>query len=611
MYGAIIGDMVGSPFEFDRGTKTKKFELFSSRSHFTDDSVMTIAIGDALMKVGRHATVEEIHEYVIQSMKEWGQKYPRAGYGAGFSQWLRKENAEPYNSYGNGSAMRVSVAGWLYRTLERTREVARATAEVTHNHPEGIKGAEATASAIYLARTGSTKEEIREYVVREFHYNLDRTCDEIRPDYYHVESCQQTVPEAIIAFLEGEDFEDVLRTAVSLGGDCDTLTAIAASIAEAYYGIPEEIRLQAIKRVPGEFIPVLNHFGDIANRLTVADEIKTDNELIEAAIQDFYKRQDDTAFAEVLNAIDVTMKREGDFIVPVETPESMLELLDVEHVKEGDTVSIPNEMRLKLRRIQCREEEWLAVFTNQEEVDKGDSTSTINHPIDNFLKCVLESQDIVGVIINPWDKAFYFEKEIIRLFFEVSKEADMKKGIYLELGDITKLEVDCIVNAANKTLLGGGGVDGAIHRAAGPELLKECKKLHGCKTGEAKITGGYNLPAKYVIHTVGPIYSGQPMDERHLHSCYYNSLELAKKNNIHSIAFPAISTGVYGYPLEEAVVVAMKAISSWLSANEDYTMAIILCCFDSDTYEAYDNFIQYIRSGEYNSEGEDTYGEND
>ena len=165
-------------------------------------------------------------------------------------------------------------------------------------------------------------------------------------------------------------------------------------------------------------------------------------------------------------------------------------------------------------------------------------------------------------------------------------------GIFLELGNITELDVDCIVNAANKSLLGGGGVDGAIHRAAGPGLLQECRTLHGCETGEAKITKGYQLPANYVIHTVGPIYSGHPKDEKKLYSCYYNSLELAKKNDIHSIAFPAISTGVYGYPLKEAVVVAMNAISAWLAENEEYKMAIILCCFDQNTYDAYDSFIQ-------------------
>ena len=151
-----------------------------------------------------------------------GQKYPDAGYGRKFLCWLREKDPKPYGSCGNGSAMRVSAAGWLFDTLEETREKARLTAEVTHDHPEGIKGAEATSGAIFLARTGRSKEEIRDYIVQEFGYDLSRTCDQIRPNYYHNESCQKTVPEAITAFLEGTDFEDVIRTAVSLGGDCDT-----------------------------------------------------------------------------------------------------------------------------------------------------------------------------------------------------------------------------------------------------------------------------------------------------------------------------------------------------------------------------------------------------
>lgn len=175
MYGAILGDIIGSPFEFDRGDKTKNFDLFSKGCGFTDDSVMTIAVGEALLAVRPKAAVKEIEDAVASNMQDWGKRYPHAGYGGSFRHWLKENNPKPYGSYGNGSAMRVSAAGWLYDSIERTREVARATANVTHNHPEGIKGAEATASAIYMARNGSSKEEIKEYIEREFHYDLSRT----------------------------------------------------------------------------------------------------------------------------------------------------------------------------------------------------------------------------------------------------------------------------------------------------------------------------------------------------------------------------------------------------------------------------------------------------
>lgn len=259
MYGAILGDMIGAPYEFDRGNKTKDFPLFCRYSHFTDDSVMTIAVAEALLNtIGKSDDI--IKTELVKSMQKWGHIYPNAGYGGMFYFWLKEANPQPYGSYGNGSAMRVSSAGWLFDSLEETRHIARLTAEVTHNHPEGIKGAEATASAIYMARTGNSKEDIRNYIIKEFGYDLSRTCDEIRPSYHHVETCQQTVPEAISAFMEGLDFTDVIRTAVSLGGDCDTLTCIAGGIAEAYYSVPEELKKECIKRLPKDMTNVIRNF---------------------------------------------------------------------------------------------------------------------------------------------------------------------------------------------------------------------------------------------------------------------------------------------------------------------------------------------------------------
>ena len=221
---------------------------------------MTLAVADAFLSLPPEASEVEIRRFLVRSMQTYGRKYPYAGYGGMFRRWLKDPNPQPYGSYGNGSAMRVSSAAWLFGDLETVRYMARLSAEVTHNHPEGIKGAEATSSAIYLARTGSTKAEIKAYIEANFHYDLSRTCDEIRPAYRHVESCQETVPEAITAFLEGESFEDVIRTAVSLGGDCDTLTAIAGSIAEGFYGVPEELKKQCRERLPEDLRKVLRRF---------------------------------------------------------------------------------------------------------------------------------------------------------------------------------------------------------------------------------------------------------------------------------------------------------------------------------------------------------------
>ena len=265
MYGAILGDIIGSPYEFDRGGKTKDFPLFSADSVFTDDTVMTVAVAEAFLNIPGDAEAAAVHWEVTRMMQHFGRKYPHAGYGLRFRQWLWDRNPQPYNSWGNGSAMRVAAVGWLYGDLETVRRMARLSAEVTHNHPEGIKGAEATAAAIYLARTGSSKAEIKAYIEENFRYDLSRSCDEIRPTYRHVESCQETVPEAITAFLEGESFEDVIRIAVSLGGDCDTLTCIAGSMAEAFYGVPEELKEECRKYLPEDLLDVLTRFDNFLN----------------------------------------------------------------------------------------------------------------------------------------------------------------------------------------------------------------------------------------------------------------------------------------------------------------------------------------------------------
>jgi len=232
MIGAIAGDIIGSVYEH-RQIKTKDFPLFDARCTFTDDTVLTVAIADAILSGKPY----------LDSVRRIGRRYPDVGYGGSFIGWLYSPDARPYNSWGNGSAMRVSPIGFALTTEDEVLDQARATAEITHNHPEGVKGAQATALAVFLARTGADKESIRSRIASQFEYDLDRTVDDIRPSYAFDISCQGTVPEAIIAFLDSDSYEDAVRNAVSLGGDSDTLACITGGIAEALYGgVPDGIR---------------------------------------------------------------------------------------------------------------------------------------------------------------------------------------------------------------------------------------------------------------------------------------------------------------------------------------------------------------------------------
>jgi len=238
--------------------------LFSDRSYFTDDTIMTLAVAEGLMDGYGDACRTEAA--IITAMLKYGNQYPNAGYGSRFLSWLSSDKPKPYNSFGNGSAMRVSAVGWIFDTMEQIEEYARISARVTHNHPEGIKGAQATAAAIYLARTGQSKADIKQYIELKYGYDLSRSLEVIRPGYHHVESCQETVPEAMIAFLESHDFEDAIRKAVSLGGDSDTLTAITGSIAEGFYGVPEWLAQKAVSMLDKPLRTVLKRWQEMMDR---------------------------------------------------------------------------------------------------------------------------------------------------------------------------------------------------------------------------------------------------------------------------------------------------------------------------------------------------------
>jgi ADP-ribosylglycohydrolase len=250
MIGAIAGDIIGSVYE-GCATKAIDFPLFSPQSRFTDDTVLTVAVADWILKGGD--LIDIFHTYVAT--------YPHAGYGMSFRNWAKEKQRDPYNSWGNGAAMRVSPVGFAFDSLDTVLAKAKEAAEVTHNHPEGIKGAQATAAAVFLARTTQDKAEIKHYIQTIFGYNLERTLNDIRPYYEFDVSCQGSVPESIIAFLESTDYEQTIRNAISLGGDADTMACIAGGIAQAYYGeIPNTIQEQTYSRLDGRLIPVVNDF---------------------------------------------------------------------------------------------------------------------------------------------------------------------------------------------------------------------------------------------------------------------------------------------------------------------------------------------------------------
>ncbi len=286
MLGAIAGDIIGSVYE-RKNIKSTEFPLFGENSRFTDDSVLTIAVA--------HAILDDL-DYA-DALKLYGRKYPNAGYGSSFRNWIFSSNKEPYNSWGNGSAMRVSPIGWAFNTVEDVLREAEKSAAATHNHPEGIKGAQSVALAILMARQGKAKEIIKQEIERRFDYDLSRSLSEIRPDYKFDVSCQGSVPESIIAFLESESFEDAVRLAISIGGDSDTIACIAGSIAEAFYKeIPPHILAEVKQRLPNGFWEIVERF-DFATKFSNG-KLKTNhdalNQLFEAYLKTDYVVKDET-----------------------------------------------------------------------------------------------------------------------------------------------------------------------------------------------------------------------------------------------------------------------------------------------------------------------------
>lgn len=406
MIGAIAGDVIGSIYEHFNN-KSKDFPLFSFNSQFTDDTVMTLAVAEALIRSYPLKDPNEAAFETAECMKKWGNLFPYAGYGGMFMDWLRSSDPKPYNSFGNGSAMRVSSCPWIYRDdFEKMRAVARATAMPTHNHEEGIKGADAVASAIWLALSGKKKDEIKSFIEQEFGYDLSRTLDEIRPDYKMDATCPGSVPEAIIAFLEGNDFEDVIRGAVSIGGDSDTIAAIAGSIAEAYYGIPESVVKEVRERLTPEQNYIVDCFIEFRNGQREEAVLKIQssadwwllslNKNIEHAIDNFNKNRGQETYTQVINAIDYNAK--------------WSKLCVIAEAKDPSGQS------------------WVLAATGIEHVQSEFLKSVKFIYIRELFRQLAARNNVFGILINPWSQRFELPFEAVRGLAESWEEEFTRNG---------------------------------------------------------------------------------------------------------------------------------------------------------------------------------------
>ena len=385
----------------------------------------------------------------------------------------------------------------------------------------------------------------------------------------------------------------MIRTAVSLGGDCDTLTCIAGAMAEAFYDIPLKMEGEVRDRLPVDMLEVMNRFDIARGRSDIDDEYAPSNRRIEEEIAEFHKESSNENLGRLIYALRNAVSDGCYVIVPVIAPDNAIQMFDIENLKVGDVVTSSEDLHFKFQHLETDDgRSWAVFYTSEEQYRSGISSDTIRMDLGQLLEGFCGEGGEAGLVINPWGKKFLLTRELIKVVMDLEKPDNTIK---FHVGDITKIDTDAIVNAANGSLLGGGGVDGAIHRAAGPDLLKECRGLHGCKTGEAKITKGYRLPARYVIHTVGPVYSGSRKDADDLYNCYYNSLDLAMENGLHSIAFPAISTGVYGYPKYEAAKIAYTAVLNWQVDNPEYGMEVVVVLFGKADYQVYLDVLANLR----------------
>ena len=421
MLGAILGDIIGAPYEFnENNVKTTNFPLFSDRSQFTDDTVMTVAVARALMDT-YGSDDDTIRNALTMQMRALGRNYPGRGYGGMFQAWLLVDGTEAYNSFGNGSAMRVAAAGWLYRTLPETLHAAELTAEVTHNHPEGIKGAQAVAAAIFLSRLQLPKDDIRAYLSRTFGYDLTRTLKQIRPTYQMDETCQGSVPEAITAFLEGNGFVDVVRKAVSIGGDSDTIACMAGAIAEAYYGIPEQLEKEAFSRLTPDLSATVLKFrrfyvehsgfplaGWQEDVYMDPDELLKPLKDLEFAIQEFYIKSGSGKNEPqgVLEELKKLLKEDASVLITVQPPSKAQK-----YSSETDSV-----------QVQCIQDNdgrlLLPFFTGKNQTTQAQDLYYMTDSIRNIISTAEAAENVFGLIINPFGQNFLLDRTNLHLLLQ-------------------------------------------------------------------------------------------------------------------------------------------------------------------------------------------------
>ncbi len=411
MLGAILGDMIGSPYEGkEQNIRTTDFPLFTDKSIFTDDTVMTAAVADALMdSYGREDDI--VLNTLSMGMRAMGRSYPGRYYGDQFQAWIIVDDAPAYGSFGNGSAMRVSAAGWLYRTLGETLHAAELTALPTHNHPEGIRGAQAIAAAIFLARAKCEKQDIRNYLMRKFGYDLTKSVKEYRSHPVYSTSCEATVPIALTAFFEGTGFVDIIRKAVSVGGDSDTIAAMAGSIAEAYYGIPANLEEEAFNRLDDRIRRIIGKFhrfyyensGTPLNGWQDEVYYNPDAELnalkpLAESLTSFYEHKavdPEPVFTELVKLLD----SESEVLVSVRQP----------------SADLSREKRTGGAEIQCIQDNdgriLMPIFTSQRALGKQD-TYVMTIPLSGLFQTLQASGTVSGIIINPYGDNFVITKDV-------------------------------------------------------------------------------------------------------------------------------------------------------------------------------------------------------